>query len=147
MKTFEIYEKYPSTKKSLSDVDRTVTSIKNHLQLDESLFYVVHLGIYEIFINALYHGNKLDASKFVEFHSYIEGNFLTIEITDQGEGFDFSAIPNPLEEENILKDSGRGVFITSHYADSLHFEKTRRGFCATLTFDLEKILATANNSE
>ena len=139
MRTFEVYEKYPSIRKSLAEFEKIVALVKNHIQLDETQFYSIHLCIYEIFINAIYHGNKIDSSKFVEFYSFIENNILTINIIDQGEGFDIDAVPNPLEDDNKLKASGRGVFITSHYAHSLRYERTQRGFHSILTFDLEKI--------
>jgi len=138
MKTFEVYEKYPSTKKSFADVEKIIDIIKNNIQVEETFFYNIHISIYEIFVNAIYHGNKLDASKFVDFYAYVEDDILTIRITDQGEGFELAEVPCPLAIDNKIRDSGRGIFVTHHYAESLRYEKTHRGFCSILTFHLEK---------
>ena len=146
MITFEIYEKYPSIRKSISDIDEILHSIKHQTQLEDEKFHCIRLCINEIFINAIYHGNKFDASKFVEFHSYIENNILTVSVTDQGDGFDVNDVPDPLVEKNIIKDSGRGIFIISHYADSVSFQKTKRGFNTAITFYLEKLKNNTHKS-
>jgi len=142
MKSFEVYEKYPNSKKSLVEIEKLINSIKNHIQIEETVFFSIHLCIHEIFMNAIYHGNKSDISKFVEVYAFIEKEVLTVKITDQGEGFDVANISNPLEEENRFKESGRGIFLTLHYTNSLQYEKTNRGFCATLTFDLASLKNT-----
>ncbi|MFQ5928587.1 MAG: ATP-binding protein, partial [Acidobacteriota bacterium] len=40
---------------------------------------------------------------------------------DQGEGFDDSKIPDPLDPENLLKPSGRGIFYVRSFMDDVRY--------------------------
>jgi serine/threonine-protein kinase RsbW len=135
---FELFEKFRSTRKSIADVKNILSMVKEKIGLDEMLYYSIYLCVYEIFINAVFHGNKIDSSKYVELYIVFEKNILTIDIVDQGEGFVLEAVPNPLAAENMLRDSGRGIFIATNFADSIKFQKDQRGFCTQLSFDINK---------
>ncbi|MPM61678.1 Anti-sigma F factor [bioreactor metagenome] len=138
MKTFEIFEKYISVRKSIVKVEHVLTTINTQLELDDTKFYSIYLCLHEAFINAIYHGNLLDNSKYVELYVYVEDDVLTIQITDQGEGVEVSKLPNPLNVENFLKDSGRGIFLICHYTDNVKFEKNQRGFHVIMHFNMKK---------
>ena len=75
----------------------------------------------EALINAWKHGNGMDPEKpvFVRFYSR---NDFVFEIIDRGPGFDFLNLPDPTSEENIKKDSGRGLFIIRHFSDHLEWK-------------------------
>jgi serine/threonine-protein kinase RsbW len=135
---FELFEKFRSTRKSIADVKDILSMVKDKIGLDEMLYYSIYLCVYEIFINAVFHGNKIDPSKYVELYIVFDNNILTIDIVDQGEGFVVEKVPNPLTAENILRDSGRGIFIATNFADSIKFQKNQRGFCSRLSFDISK---------
>src|SRR5437667_8830818 len=82
--------------------------------LDEDAVHWVGVAIRESVINAIKHGNRNDASKhvYVEFEALpaAQPPTLRIRVRDEGQGFDPEVIANPLEPENILKSSGRGIF-------------------------------------
>ena len=89
--------------------------------LDEDSLHWVGVAIRESVINAIRHGNRGDESKhvFVEFQNAAgeEDPGLIIYVRDQGEGFDPETVANPLEPDNLLKSSGRGIFLIRSFMD------------------------------
>lgn len=81
----------------------------------------LYTALNEAFVNAVKHGNKSDPTKTV--HIIVEFNSHQAQFTfqDQGEGFDLSLLPNPLESENLLKTSGRGIHLIQHIMDEVEY--------------------------
>jgi serine/threonine-protein kinase RsbW len=75
----------------------------------------------EAVTNAIVHGNKLDASKQVIAEVQIEPDKVISTVKDNGEGFDPAVTKDPLAEENLLKEGGRGVFLIHELADSVEY--------------------------
>ena len=99
--------------------------------LDDDAVHWVGVAIRESVINAIRHGNRNDESKhvFVEFHSPLDGeeSALTIFVRDQGEGFDPETVANPLEPDNLLKSSGRGIFLIKNFMDEVRLQRAPEG--------------------
>jgi serine/threonine-protein kinase RsbW len=99
--------------------------------LDEDSQHWVSVSIRECVINAIKHGNRNDASKrvFVEFATASLGAWseLTIRVRDQGEGFDPEEIADPLAPENLLKGSGRGIFLIRSFMDDVELRRVPEG--------------------
>jgi serine/threonine-protein kinase RsbW len=57
---------------------------------------------------------------------------LAITITDQGKGLDESEVPDPLAEENIMKTSGRGIFLIKAFMDEVNIRDLKPGTEITL---------------
>ena len=91
--------------------------------LDEETQHWIGVAIRESVINAIKHGNRHDTSKhvFVEFatENRPDAFELLIRVRDQGEGFDPSEIADPLAPENLLKSSGRGIFLIRSFMDDV----------------------------
>jgi serine/threonine-protein kinase RsbW len=80
------------------------------------------LAVSEAATNAILHGNKLEASKKVSLEAFqSEENRLIFEVKDEGNGFDPQTLPDPLDDNNLLKTSGRGVFLMKEYADEVQY--------------------------
>ena len=98
---------------------------------DEDAVHWVGVAVRECVINAIKHGNKNDASKrvFVEFETVFNdgANELGIRIRDQGQGFDPEALANPLDPENLLKASGRGIFLIRNFMDEVELQRAPQG--------------------
>ena len=77
--------------------------------------------------NAVMHGNKYDATKQITATFEITDSALTIKVADQGEGLDPDSIPDPLAPENLLRSSGRGVFLMRAFMDEVHFRRLDPG--------------------
>ena len=99
--------------------------------LDEDSLHWVGVAIRESVINAIKHGNRHDAAKhvFVEFEATTVDLVpeLTIRIRDQGEGFEPEEVANPLAPENLLKSSGRGIFLIRNFMDDVQLQRVPEG--------------------
>jgi serine/threonine-protein kinase RsbW len=112
-----------------------VQVVSDHLSravgLDEDSLHWVSVAIRESVINAIKHGNRSDASKhvFVEFETGVPGSVpeIRIRVRDQGEGFDPEAVANPLDPENLLKASGRGIFLIKNFMDDMQLQRAPEG--------------------
>jgi serine/threonine-protein kinase RsbW len=97
---------------------------------DDDVLHWVGVAVRESVINAIKHGNRHDQSKhvFVEFQS-TPGNppGMIIRVRDQGEGFDPETIANPLTPDNILKSSGRGIFLIRNFMDEVRLQRAPEG--------------------
>ncbi len=89
---------------------------------DEDDTHKIEMAVHESVINAVVHGNKSDASKHVWLRFQIFGDRLEIRIRDEGSGFDLGAVPDPLAEGNLLKVSGRGIFLIRTFMDEFRVE-------------------------
>ena len=99
--------------------------------LDDDAVHWVGVAIRESVINAIKHGNRNDATKrvFVEFETTTppEPPGLLIRVRDQGEGFDPESLANPLDPENLLKASGRGIFLIRNFMDDVQLQRAPEG--------------------
>jgi serine/threonine-protein kinase RsbW len=112
-----------------------VQVVSDHLArgvgLDEDSLHWVSVAIRESVINAIKHGNRNDANKhvFVEFETATKADVpeLAIRIRDEGEGFDPELVANPLDPENLLKSSGRGIFLIRNFMDDVQLRRAPEG--------------------
>jgi serine/threonine-protein kinase RsbW len=99
--------------------------------LDEDSLHWVSVAIRESVINAIKHGNRNDSSKhvFIEFETATKSDVpeLAIRVRDQGDGFDPETIANPLDPENLLKSSGRGIFLIRNFMDDVQLHRAKEG--------------------
>ena len=98
--------------------------------LDDDDRHWVGVAVRESVINAIKHGNRNDATKrvFVDFEAAPEeAPELTIRVRDQGDGFDPDELADPLAPENLLKASGRGIFLIRNFMDRVQLRKVPEG--------------------
>jgi serine/threonine-protein kinase RsbW len=97
--------------------------------LDEDSLHWVSVAVRECVVNAIKHGNQNDESKrvVVEFSPVPadDPEELVIRVEDEGEGFDPEEIADPLAPENILKSSGRGIFLIRSFMDDVQLQRGR----------------------
>jgi serine/threonine-protein kinase RsbW len=94
------------------------------LGFDEEAQHQIIMAVHESMINAIWHGNKNDPTKHVWLQFRIYEDRLEIRIRDEGKGFDISSIPHPLEPENLLRISGRGIFLVRSFMDDFRVKNT-----------------------
>ena len=112
-----------------------VQVVSDHLArgvgLDEDSLHWVSVAIRESVINAIKHGNRNDASKLVrvEFLTTLDpdSGSLTISVRDEGEGFEAEEVADPLTPENMLKSSGRGIFLIRNFMDDVTLRRPPEG--------------------
>jgi serine/threonine-protein kinase RsbW len=104
--------------------------IARDVGLDDEAVHWVGVAIRESVINAIKHGNQNDTSKhvFVEFEAEAQTvPELVIRVRDQGAGFDPESIADPLAAENLLKGSGRGIFLIRSFMDDVQLKRAPQG--------------------
>lgn len=108
---------------------------------DEEEQLRIEMAVHESMINAIWHGNKNDASKSVWLQFKTHPDRLEIHVRDQGTGFDPGHIPNPLDNANLLNVSGRGIFLIRAFMDEFRVEN-RNGAGTEVT--MVKRISSAN---
>ncbi|MDO8795164.1 MAG: ATP-binding protein, partial [Vicinamibacterales bacterium] len=110
-----------------------VQTIGDHLGrqagLDDEALHWVSVAVRESVTNAIRHGNAGDAGKRVHIEfTYLGADAgLAIRVRDEGCGFDPEALPDPLSPENLLKPSGRGIFLIRSFMDELDLRRSPEG--------------------
>ncbi len=80
------------------------------------------ISVTEVVANAIMHGNARDASKKVHIKYIYSDKHIEIRVRDEGRGFNPESIANPLEPENLFKESGRGIFIVKTLMDDVSYK-------------------------
>ena len=95
-------------------------SMDNHGYADDTI-RKMKITLTELLVNGVHHGNDKDPSKKVTVGHMIDKHRTIISILDEGIGFDPEKVPDPTLPENLIKDSGRGLYIVRCYVDELRF--------------------------
>lgn len=109
------------------NASRVIGSLLEKLQeLDwvEKDIFSIHMAMEEAIINAIRHGNCCCQEKTVEIEIKIYRDQFFARITDQGTGFDPSAVPDPTLDENLDSTSGRGVKLIQSFMDRAAYNQT-----------------------
>ncbi len=122
----------PSDPEYLAAVDDFLEGTLRGFGVDESTIADIAISVTEIVNNGILHGNKSDASKLVTLGIHKDGNVISFTVSDEGPGFDPECIADPLEEGNLLKEVGRGIFIARSLMDAVSFEVQKVGSIVTL---------------
>jgi serine/threonine-protein kinase RsbW len=126
-----------SNPNNLITVEEFVNYFAKDIGIDESRMNGLLLSVTEATTNAIIHANKSDLSKLVKIDVRVENRKLIITVKDEGPGFDPLKIPDPTQPENLLKDSGRGVYLMKFYMDDLKYNLTPSGTETILVLNLD----------
>ncbi len=99
-----------------------IDDVRSKYNVSEDMFGNMLVAVTEAVTNAIYHGNKGDASKKVHVKYALSNHHLSFTITDQGPGCDFYNLPDPTAPENLEKECGRGIFLMKHLTDQFWLE-------------------------
>lgn len=105
-----------------------LTELKAKSFSEEDIFSV-HLALEEAFINAVRHGNKMDPAKGIKIDYSVAQDKIEVSVTDEGDGFDPEAVPDPRYGENLYKPEGRGLFLMRSYMDVVKFNERGNSVC------------------
>jgi serine/threonine-protein kinase RsbW len=81
----------------------------------------IGLCLEEALQNAVLHGNRKDFKKKVKLSIFMSDEEWGIIISDEGKGFDPAMVRDPLQGESLWGESGRGLYLMSHYMDRLEY--------------------------
>jgi serine/threonine-protein kinase RsbW len=94
--------------------------------------FIVRVVLCEALANAILYGNRLDTSKSVEIRVQLDEEHLRLQVTDQGDGFDPTDMPDPTDVAAIDSERGRGLFLIRNLVDEVHFNERGNGICMTM---------------
>ena len=126
-----------SNPNNLITVEEFVNYFAKDIGIPEERMNGLMLSVTEATTNAIKHANKSDESKLVKINVNVVGRKVIISVKDEGIGFDPQKIPDPTEPENLLKDSGRGVYLMRFYMDDLKYNITPTGTETILVLNLD----------
>jgi serine/threonine-protein kinase RsbW len=116
-----------STLETVDNAEQTATRIAGETGFDEDEVMRIAMAVREAAVNAVLHGNAYDPGKKVTLDFERTGKDLVITIRDQGKGLDPESIPDPLAPENLMKTSGRGIFLIRSFMDEVQIHPSHTG--------------------
>jgi len=116
-----------STLETVDKAEQTASRIASENGFDEDEVMQIAMAVREAAVNAVLHGNAYDPGKKVELEFERTNRDLVITIRDQGKGMDMSTIPDPLAPENLMRTSGRGIFLIRSFMDDFQMRHLESG--------------------
>ena len=116
-----------STLETVDSAEQTASRIAAEAGFDDDEIMRIAMAVREAAVNAVLHGNAYDPGKKVKLDFERTSDDLVITIADQGKGLDLNKIPDPLAPENLLKTSGRGIFLIRSFMDEVHIRPSQTG--------------------
>lgn len=126
----EVSDSYITLDSSLESVDRAeeiVLKAARVLGFTEDDEGSIGMAVREGMVNAVVHGNRYSSKKRVHLAVEATPRQLVITIGDEGEGFDLSSLPDPLAEENLMRQSGRGIMLIRAFMDEFDLHRRSGG--------------------
>ena len=114
---------YPSTLESVDEAEVEILKAAGEAGFDEDEQHRIGMAVRECMVNAVVHGNRYNRNKQVHVSVSRVNDAFTVRVTDRGEGFELEEVPDPLHDNNLLRHSGRGLFLMGAFMDDV---KVRR---------------------
>jgi serine/threonine-protein kinase RsbW len=130
------YKEIPSNLDIIPELEDFITDIAAENNISEEHHNNLALSISEAAANCIVHGNKSDSNKKVRINVEVNRHKMLISLKDEGKGFKIKEVPDPTAPENILKDSGRGIFIMKSFLSDLRYNFTDSGTETILVYNL-----------
>jgi serine/threonine-protein kinase RsbW len=106
-------------------IEQTVSYLVNRCReynfSGSRLWLNFRVGVTEALANAILYGNRRDPEKLVRVGVILTGRSVTVEVSDQGAGFDPETVPDPTLPENIQRTGGRGIFLIRQLMDQVEY--------------------------
>jgi serine/threonine-protein kinase RsbW len=133
-----------STLESVNTAEEKAAQLASRIGFEEDDRHRITMAVREAAVNAVLHGNAYSPEKKMRISFENTGESLVIRIADEGRGLREEEIPDPLAPENLLKQSGRGIFLIRSFMDEVKFRVLNPGTEITL---IKHVRNSANASE
>jgi serine/threonine-protein kinase RsbW len=127
-----------SSPRQITRVETFLKRIGKVVTFNDIQFHKLMVSLTEAVNNGIIHGNKSDPKKKVFVTAELLPGWILFMIDDEGRGFKPDKVKNPLSEENLTRESGRGIFLMKTLMDRVEFEIDRKGTHVRLWLDLNK---------
>ena len=114
---------YDSDLKSVDMAEAAVVELAQEMGFDEDDLHRIGIAMREAMVNAVVHGNKYSGVKKVRMKAWSGDESLKVIVTDEGSGFEVTRVPDPLAQENLLKESGRGILLMQAFVDEFQVRR------------------------
>jgi serine/threonine-protein kinase RsbW len=111
----------PSDLKIIQETTRDIIKKIKSQEIGKDNLFDIRLALDEALVNAIKHGNKENPDKKVFLKVTIGPHIIEIQIKDEGSGFECDKIVSPLDEKNLKKPCGRGIFLMKKLMDKVEF--------------------------
>ena len=112
-----------STLESVDGADEMVLKAAEEAGLPEEELHKISMAVRETMVNAVVHGNRYNAHKRVHLEIARAADHLAVIVADEGDGFDLASLPDPLADENLLHQSGRGLLLVRAFVDEVQIRR------------------------
>jgi len=124
----ESVERYlDSTLDSVDSAEELALGVAKRAGFREEDLIKIGMAVRESVVNEVAHGNRYNQNKKVQFRVERNGAKLTVRVADEGEGFDFECVPDPVAPENLMRASGRGIFLIRSFMDEVQLRRLDPG--------------------
>ncbi len=132
----------PSVLSEVQKASEKVLGFLRPLALSEAFLFDIRLCLEEALINAMKYGNKLREDLAVRLEAEYDQDEVRIRVEDQGEGFEPGSLRRCTEGENLLRNSGRGVYLIHQLMDKVVYSP--KGNSVLMVKFLRKAQASPN---
>ncbi len=115
--------KLDSTLDSVDVAEDMVKRFAEEVGFPEDEVHQIGMAVREAVVNGVVHGNCYSSQKKVTVAAEMASHRLTIRVQDQGVGFTLDDVPDPLASENLMRKSGRGLFLIRAFMDELQVHR------------------------
>jgi serine/threonine-protein kinase RsbW len=116
-----------STLESVDSAEELAVGVAQRAGIGDDDLMKIGLAVRESMVNAVMHGNRYSSEKKVRFSVASSAERFTVRIADEGSGFSFEALPDPLAPENLMRTSGRGIFLIRSFMDDFQMRHLDSG--------------------
>ena len=111
---------------NINQIEKLIDDFSEKHEINSEIYGKILIATVEAVNNSIVHGNKEDVTKRVYVNLKIKGDKILISVEDEGEGFDYTQVPDPTKPENVENIHGRGIYLMKHLADGVSFDKDGR---------------------
>ena len=112
---------------SVSEVEAAADKLAADAGFDEDERFRMAMAVREAAVNAVLHGNDYDPDKKISASFENNGTSIIITVTDEGKGLDPDTLPDPLAPENLMRGTGRGIFLIRSFMDEVKIRQLHPG--------------------
>ena len=116
-----------STLQSVDKAESIVIKAARDMGFDDDDQHQIGMAVRECMVNAVVHGNRYSGHKKVHLAVRSASDQMVITIADEGAGFDLNSLPDPLAQENLLRQSGRGILLIRAFMDEFDLHQRAGG--------------------
>ena len=108
---------------SVDLAEEIVLRVAGESGFDEDNCHKIGMSVREAVINAYSYGNRQERGRKIIMTIELEERRLVVHVLDEGQSFSLADVPDPLAEENLLRTSGRGIFLMRAFMDEFDIQR------------------------